>query len=112
MTEYTIIEPGFEFIKPSDNYLEFLEICTRTCYKSEEHIKIGSAEKLLSKVVKEYEHLSVTEHVSCIMDIESNEPVKILHNILSAADPVHFHVFPGNPTPPRPDRGGAGNRRG
>lgn len=68
MTDYTIVEPGFEYIdRHSESYLTFLEKCTRTCYKSEGHIKEGSAEKLLNKVVREYEHLSVTEHENCIL---------------------------------------------
>lgn len=71
MTDYTIVEPGFEFFEPptKDNYLEFLEKCTRVCYKSEEHIKLGSAEKLMGKVVKEYEHYSVTEHCNAILKL-------------------------------------------
>lgn len=92
MTEYTIVKPGFEFIEPSDNYLKFLEVCTRTCYKSEDRIKEGSAEKLMTKVVKEYEHLSVTEHTTCIMDIRTiypKNPASLLLKVLAAADPVH-----------------------
>lgn len=71
---YTIVEPGFEFIPPPDetNYLEFLELCTRVCYKSEGYIKPGSAEKLMNKVVKAYEHYSVTEHANCIIRINMN----------------------------------------
>jgi thymidylate synthase (FAD) len=74
MTDYTIVEPGFEFFDPptKDNYLEFLERCTRVCYKSEEHIKLGSAEKLMAKVVKEYEHFSVTEHANIIIRMDTD----------------------------------------
>ena len=74
-TKYTIIEPHIEFIDPPNetNYLEFLEKCTRVCYKSEEYIKPGSAEKLMSKVVKEYEHYSVTEHATCILKIKFDD---------------------------------------
>lgn len=69
--EYTIVEPHVEFFEPPDSssYLQFLERCTRTCYKSEKKICPGSAEKLMSKVVKEYEHYSVTEHANCILQI-------------------------------------------
>jgi len=70
MSQYTIIEPSVEFIPP-DNYLEFLEICTRVCYKSESFIKEGSAEKLLNKVVKNYEHYSVTEHANAVFRINN-----------------------------------------
>lgn len=89
MTEYTIVDPGSEFIEPNDDYLKFLEVCTRTCYKSEELIKEGSAEKLMTKVVKEFEHLSVTEHATCIMDIKCGNPGNRLLEVLEAADPVH-----------------------
>lgn len=67
---YTIVEPHFEFIPPPEagKELEFLEICTRNCYKSEDKICPGSAEKLLNKVIKEYEHLSVVEHAQIILE--------------------------------------------
>jgi len=80
MTDYTIVEPGFEFFEPPNktNYLEFLERCTRVCYKSEEHIKLGSAEKLMSKVVKEYEHYSVTEHCNAVLKF-NDVPSHLVH---------------------------------
>lgn len=65
---YTIVEPGFEFIDSSMDYMKFLEVCTRTCYKSEDRIGEGTAERLLKKVVNDFGHYSVTEHQSCIMD--------------------------------------------
>ena len=71
MNNFTVVEPGFEFFEPTMGYMEFLEKCTRVCYKSEEHIKLGSAEKLLTKVVKEVEHLSVTEHATCIIELSN-----------------------------------------
>jgi thymidylate synthase (FAD) len=40
------------------------------CYKSEDKIEPGSAEKLLTKVVREYEHLSVVEHLGMIVKVE------------------------------------------
>jgi len=75
MSNYTIVEPNVEFFEPptEDNYLEFLEKCTRVCYKSEKNIKPGSAEKLMNKVVKEYEHYSVTEHANIIMKFEYSD---------------------------------------
>lgn len=72
MTDFTIIEPGFEFIPPAEHgkELEFLELCTRVCYKSEDKIAPGSAEKLMNKVVREYEHYSVTEHQRVIFQFD------------------------------------------
>ena len=100
VTEYTIVEPGFEFIDPptSDNYLEFLERCTRVCYASEGLIKPGSAEKLMNKVVKEYEHYSVTEHANLILrvntDIHGDLPYKILQlNQLMRISHVSNFIF-------------------
>jgi thymidylate synthase (FAD) len=68
------IEPSIEFLEAkNEEYLQFLERCTRTCYKSEHLIKEGSAEKLLDKVVNNYEHLSVTEHFNIVLQL-SNSP--------------------------------------
>ncbi len=74
MTEYTIVKPHTEFIEsPNEtNYLEFLETCTRVCYKSEDRIKPGSAEKLMTQVVKNYEHYSVTEHANIILKLKTD----------------------------------------
>ena len=68
---YTIVEPSFELWEPCTpaNYMPFLERATRTCYKSEEHIKEGSAEKLMNKVVNKFGHHSVIEHASAILEI-------------------------------------------
>lgn len=68
---YTIVNPSFELLSPctKENYLEFLELCTRICYKSEDLIQPGSAEKLLNKVVNEYGHHSVVEHANCVIQI-------------------------------------------
>lgn len=58
-----IIKPGFEFITPI-NYnavLKRLETCGRVCYKSERNITDGSAEKFVSRIVKNG-HEAVLEH--------------------------------------------------
>ena len=72
-----IVSPSAELFDPPVDYLEFLERCTRVCYKSEDKISPGSAKKLLTKVVKGYKHLSVTEHVNLILQIRANSAVKI-----------------------------------
>ena len=61
--------PRIEFIHPDTGYLELIEIAARTCYKSEEYIKEGSAEKIADKVVRKLGHESVAEHANCIMRI-------------------------------------------
>jgi len=63
----TIVEPSVEFITPKhfpnwkEGFQGIIEECGRTCYKSEDKIKKGSAEKLLRALVKN-EHMSVIEH--------------------------------------------------
>lgn len=59
-----IIEPGFEIlaISPSDP-LALLELAGRTCYKSEDKIAPGTAEKFCGRIL-ESQHESVIEHAS------------------------------------------------
>lgn len=51
-----------EFADP--RALSLIERATRTCYKSEDYIKEGSAEKLFNQVVKQTHHDSVSEHAT------------------------------------------------
>lgn len=58
-----IIKPSVEFYEPINgkNILEFIEKCGRICYKSEDKITEGSAEKIVASIL-EREHESVLEH--------------------------------------------------
>lgn len=60
-----IIKPGFEFMSPisAELIMEHLERCGRVCYKSEDRIVEGSAEKFLANIVKRG-HEAVLEHFS------------------------------------------------
>lgn len=60
-----IIKPGFEFMTPisAQAIMEHLERCGRVCYKSEDRIAEGSAEKFLANIVKRG-HEAVLEHFS------------------------------------------------
>lgn len=60
-----IIKPGFEFMTPisAQVIVEHLERCGRVCYKSEDRIAEGSAEKFLANIVKRG-HEAVLEHFS------------------------------------------------
>lgn len=60
-----IIKPGFEFMTPisAQAIMEHLERCGRVCYKSEDRIVEGSAEKFLANIVKRG-HEAVLEHFS------------------------------------------------
>lgn len=61
-----LIKPSYEILTPASQLyrvLVALEIAGRTCYKSEEKIIDGSAEKLIKKLIKSGHH-SVLEHES------------------------------------------------
>lgn len=100
---YTIIEPSFELWgtnSPKD-YLPLLEKCTRTCYKSEEHIKEGSAEKLMTKVVNEFGHHSVIEHANAIIEVSFSKSSELLEFIITTLEFVplfggRFSIRSGN----------------
>lgn len=60
-----IIKPSVEFMYPVDGQfvMKHLEACGRVCYKSEDKIAEGTAEKFLAAIVKRG-HEAVLEHVS------------------------------------------------
>ena len=60
-----IINPGFEILTPidADAILKHIELCGRTCYKSEDKITEGSAEKFIRGSIKRG-HEAVIEHGS------------------------------------------------
>lgn len=60
-----IIEPYVEILTPIDQdaILKHLEACGRTCYKSEDRITPGSAEKFVRMLIRNG-HESVLEHCS------------------------------------------------
>ena len=65
-----IIKPGVEIMTPTDGILEHLERCGRVCYKSEDKIADGTAEKFVAGIIKRgheavLEHASVTVKFTC-----------------------------------------------
>lgn len=60
-----IIKPDVQFITPIDGatILKRLEQCGRVCYKSEDKITEGSAEKFVAGIIKRG-HVAVLEHCS------------------------------------------------
>lgn len=65
-----IVKPSIEFITPlnCDVVMQRLELCGRTCYKSEGAISEGSAEKFLKRIIQNG-HESVLEHCSFTVKI-------------------------------------------
>lgn len=65
-----IIKPGVEIITPVDgeSVLKHIELCGRVCYKSEDKIAEGSAEKFVSDLIKRG-HEAVLEHAIFIFQM-------------------------------------------
>lgn len=65
-----IIKPSVEFfgVVPTDyeNALKFIEKCGRVCYKSEDKITEGSAEKFVKRLIKSG-HLAMVEHSNFVV---------------------------------------------
>ncbi len=67
-----IIKPSFEIVSENDyeKMLKKIERIGRVCYKSEDHISEGSAEKFITGIVKSghgsvIEHESITVRITC-----------------------------------------------
>ncbi|MDR2901764.1 MAG: FAD-dependent thymidylate synthase [Lactobacillales bacterium] len=60
-----VVPNSFEIMTPLDGeaILKHLELCIRNCYKSEDKIEPGSAEKMVRKIV-ELKHEAMIEHFS------------------------------------------------
>ena len=68
------------------NTLEFLELCGRTCYKSENKICDGSAKRFTKMIVHDLKHESVIEHVNITVKFITSKSVThelIRHRIAS-----------------------------
>ena len=69
-----IIQPNVEFIPmPTDkaSLLKHIERCGRVCYKSEDKIEEGSAEKFIAGIIKRG-HEAVLEHGAIILVVDTN----------------------------------------
>lgn len=64
-----LIKAGFEILEPSVDYLSDIEKIARTCYKSEDKIKEGSAKEFVEKVLISKNHLAMCEHGTIYMKV-------------------------------------------
>ena len=67
-----IIPAGYEVFKPYDNMFKNIERVARVCYKSEDKICEGSAEKMVRSLIKR-RHEAMLEHESLIFVIPEFE---------------------------------------
>lgn len=54
------VEPGYEIVSCPDNALERIEKAARTCYKSDENIRNGSAERIVKVLIRK-RHFAMIE---------------------------------------------------
>ena len=80
-----IIDQSWEWLQKPSDMLQLIELAGRTCYKSEDRITEGSAEKFVKMIVK-LGHDSVIEHVGASIRFITNRGVThelVRHRIAS-----------------------------
>lgn len=82
-----VISPSVELIMPpsAEDILKKLELCGRVCYKSEDKIEDGSAEKFIAGIIKRG-HEAVIEHASLTLKFTCDRGVSheiVRHRIAS-----------------------------
>lgn len=95
-----VIEPYVEFAEPIDGdaILKHLEMCGRVCYKSEQKIAEGSAEKFLANIIKRG-HEAVLEHYSFTVRFVCDRGVSheiVRHRLASYCQESQRYCVAGN----------------
>lgn len=71
-----IIEQSFEWVvHPPKNILQIIEKCARTCYKSEDKIDDGSAEKMIKSLIKKDHQAMIEFGVDPIVNIVTDRGI-------------------------------------
>lgn len=94
----SILKPYVELMSITPNAEELLERCGRVCYKSEEKIGPGTAEKLI-KMLKSKNHASVLEHAVATFFIRTDRGISheiVRHRIASYSQESTRFVNYGN----------------
>ena len=71
-----------------NDIIKHIELCGRTCYKSEDKITDFSAEKFVN-MLKSNHHMSVLEHGTVYLDMPMNDNFSVIHNPYSV---VNFYL--------------------
>ena len=71
-----------------NDIIKHIELCGRTCYKSEDKRTDSSAEKFVN-MLKSNHHMSVLEHGTVYLDIPMNDNFSVIHNPYSV---VNFYL--------------------
>lgn len=93
-----IIEQSWEWLQKPSNPLEIIERAGRTCYKSEERIKEGSARNFVKNIL-EHGHETVIEHATASIRFITNRGVThelVRHRLCSFCQESTRYVRYGN----------------
>lgn len=100
-----VVDAGYEIIK-IDNPVEKVERIARVCYKSEDKIKEGSAERMVRALIKS-NHTAMIEHASLVLEVDSGLYAVLLNSIETLQQEygfksylrftkMHKHIVSGN----------------
>lgn len=84
---YRILYPNVDFPEIAELVYERIELAGRTCYKSEDHIRPGSAEDFVKMLIK-YGHEAMLEHASMTVKFVTDRAVShelVRHRLASFA---------------------------
>lgn len=87
-----IVKPGYEIIPNDMDVLKKIEYVARVCYKSEDKIKEGSAEKLVSFLINR-KHEAMLEHASFCFKIDDDTYSWMSHTIRLLEDVTDFKSY-------------------
>lgn len=80
-----VVKPEAIYLKHDVTPYEFIEKVGRTCYKSEEYITEGSAEKFVAGLVKR-EHMAMLEHETIYLEVNSEFMLDFFRNDMFSED--------------------------
>ena len=74
-----LVKANFSILEPSFDFKKDIELIARTCYKSEDNIEEGSAEKFINNVLISKKHLAMCEHGTIYLIIPDCEYKEIYY---------------------------------
>ena len=75
-----------------NDIIKHIELCGRTCYKSEDKITDSSTEKFIN-MLKSNHHMSVLEHGTVYLDMPMNDELELLNNPYST---ISYYIDENN----------------
>ena len=78
--------PKAELISENDPFKK-IELAARTCYKSENKISEGSAEKMVRNLIKS-QHTAMLEHAVVCFELLPDDPSMTIHHRFQTSPPL------------------------